>query len=610
MTGKAVSSRTEAARGGKQRRAAASRRYPLSTESLAAAARPQRFEQVIAVLRDLAAALARTAEPGEAYSAGLDAAMAIADMPVGAFYLRTSGGGLEMVASKCLPAEYAVSLQRYEADSPQAAIVVKGEPIYAAYADLPECHPAARLPGVESIAILPLRKDGQALGCICLGSPSQAGVVPALRIALEAVVTQVGEAVARLQAEEELRQTHGRLESRVRQRTRELMQANRRLQREIAEHLRSEENLERAERLLRNMSDATQALLCILDVSPLRAVYVNRPFRELLGATSISLSQIDHAFLVSRLDEAAAAAQAADLAALDTLKANDVWQREWRGRDAQGRWRWVHLWVSPYCFAPDGKLQQIVCTGIDITEQKEAERSARQVERLVALGTLAAGIAHELNNPLGAIVLSVETAQAALREAADEPLLEASLSNIQASAMRCSQIIKNVLQLARNRSSVKSPASLGPVLQEAVASVRSAAQTRDVTVALCPPTQPLWLSMNATDVLRAIVNLLANAIEASAASGEVRLSAEPRGERVAIVVQDQGCGISSEHIAHIFDPFYTTRIHEGGTGLGLTLVHHIVHDHGGAVEVESAPGKGAVVTLLLPRLSRPKGLTA
>jgi PAS domain S-box-containing protein len=236
----------------------------------------------------------------------------------------------------------------------------------------------------------------------------------------------------------------------------------------------------------------------------------------------------------------------------------------------------------------------------DITEQKRTEEALRRAERLASVGTLAAGIAHEINNPLGAIVLSAEAATLGRGRPNGEAILEASLANIRTSAMRCGRIVKSVLQFARDEVSQKWPAGMADLARQARDMSRKLAAERSVALRLeveehCPD-----LVMNPTEMEQVLMNLIANAIQASSPGAEVVVRSVVVGSALQVTVEDHGRGMTKDELAHMFDPFFTSRVHEGGTGLGLSIAHGIVEDHGGTIDVQSTLGRGTCVTLVFP----------
>ena len=238
----------------------------------------------------------------------------------------------------------------------------------------------------------------------------------------------------------------------------------------------------------------------------------------------------------------------------------------------------------------------------EMAERERAEEALVQSQRLASLGTLAAGIAHEINNPLHGIVIGTEVAIRKKDRADDNQGMDEMLRKIQEEAFRCGRIVKSVLQFARHEVSGKVPDSLADTILRARDLTHKLAADRQVHVRvdLNESLQPV--TMNPTEMEQVFVNLISNGIEASEAGGCVIVRSEMApGDVVRIRVEDRGCGMTPEQVEHMFDPFFTTRIQSGGTGLGLSITHGIVEEHGGTLRAESRPGHGAIFTLELPK---------
>lgn len=229
----------------------------------------------------------------------------------------------------------------------------------------------------------------------------------------------------------------------------------------------------------------------------------------------------------------------------------------------------------------------------------------RRTERLASMGALAAGIAHELNNPLGAIMLEAETAALASRGGDYDPLLASALEGIRQNVDRCARIVKGVLRFARHEHLTHAPCDLAGVLRRARDYTRELAAQRSVRLEFAGLSEPLALLGNEMALEQVFVNLFNNALEASPPGSlvEVRAHADPSVVRIS--VSDQGSGIPAAELERVFEPFFTTRQHAAGTGLGLSIVQGIVTDHGGSVKVHSQRGQGAVFTVSLPRTKGP-----
>jgi PAS domain S-box-containing protein len=233
----------------------------------------------------------------------------------------------------------------------------------------------------------------------------------------------------------------------------------------------------------------------------------------------------------------------------------------------------------------------------DITERVALERSARQAEKLAALGTLAAGLAHELNNPIGIIS---SRAELMLLEAEAQPLpdeVREDLRVIHRHAQRVARIAQGLLSFARHPSGEPGPVDLNRVVDQTLLLVEKTIVKDGVTLkrALAPDLPPIWGDANA--IQQVVMNLLTNARDATRTGDEISIETLADGPAggVRLVVRDSGPGIPPEILPKIFDPFFTTKAE--GTGLGLSISYGIVRDHQGTVDVHSQPGEGTTFVL-------------
>ena len=249
--------------------------------------------------------------------------------------------------------------------------------------------------------------------------------------------------------------------------------------------------------------------------------------------------------------------------------------------------------------APD----RAVCHYRDVTEEKGIQRVLLQTEKMAAVGQLAGGIAHEINNPLGAILAF---AQLALRDVDPESETCEFLQEIEEGALRCRDIVQNLLTFSRpSRPDDVTQMDLNGVVDRAAALLaHEFADARWHLVLHCAPgLPPAWGNRNRMQ--QVVMNLLTNAKAATPAGGAVTIetSLDDAG-RLAITVSDTGTGIADEVLPHIFEPFFTTKDEGKGTGLGLALSYGIVKEHGGTIEVDTAPGAGTTFRVVLPRAAQ------
>ncbi|UCG33598.1 MAG: PAS domain-containing protein, partial [Phycisphaerales bacterium] len=236
-------------------------------------------------------------------------------------------------------------------------------------------------------------------------------------------------------------------------------------------------------------------------------------------------------------------------------------------------------------------------------ELEQSQARLRLAERLASIGTLAAGIAHEINNPVGGILLAAQNAREALARSENETSLRDCLADIEENARRCGVITGNILQFAKEGHMRKVPYNLNAAVRRGVrmtaAYVDHHGGEVDVQLADRLPEVPLYpLGME-----QVVANLIRNAVESATAKARVEIRTEQVDGAVRLVVRDNGGGVAPDQVKHLFDPFYTTRQEKGGIGLGLSIVHGIITEHGGTIEVESQPGEGTVFSIDLPTAS-------
>jgi PAS domain S-box-containing protein len=266
-----------------------------------------------------------------------------------------------------------------------------------------------------------------------------------------------------------------------------------------------------------------------------------------------------------------------------------------------------------------GKVIRWTGSTTDITDRKRAEeelktleRKLRLSQRLEAMGTLAGGIAHDFNNILGAVLGYGEMA---MRDAPKGSRLARDLDNIMIAGERGRSLVDRVLAFSRSAVGERVPVHVERVVREVLDQIL-AKLPPDVTVHAKLHAERAAVRGDTTQVHQVVANLASNAIQAMPAGGTLRIGLaveradEPRtatigrreaGEYVVLTVADTGTGIAPEVVDRIFDPFFTTKEVGTGTGLGLSLVHGIVTELGGAIDVASARGTGSTFTIYLPR---------
>lgn len=235
-----------------------------------------------------------------------------------------------------------------------------------------------------------------------------------------------------------------------------------------------------------------------------------------------------------------------------------------------------------------------------VKERSEALRQSqehlRRSERLSSLGTLAAGIAHEINNPLNSILMASEYAQKNLDSTT---VLGTSLGVISENTRRCGRIIKGVLQFARNQKTLKAECELNAIVRAAFDLMRTYIKTPiEIQLELTEEAVPVFV--NQTEIEQVVINIMQNAADAAEGNAAISIKTSRNGNHAELSIKDNGPGIPEAIIDKIFDPFFSTKVNRGGTGLGLSVAHGIIGEHGATLGVSSSPGNGVHFLIRIP----------
>ena len=237
----------------------------------------------------------------------------------------------------------------------------------------------------------------------------------------------------------------------------------------------------------------------------------------------------------------------------------------------------------------------------EIAARQHREREAQRAQHFALLGRLAAGMSHEIRNPLGALVLHVDLLEEELRQpsahSADE--VAQALAEIKTQVARLEDLVQDYLSLVQVGHIERTPQDLTAVLHTWARAWQGLAAARGITLQVEGGAALGQVAFHGNTLHRALLNLVQNALDAMEPGGSVTLVGQPTATQVQIHVRDTGMGIPAERLATIFEPLYTTK--PGGTGLGLYIVQEIVAAHAGQVTVASVEGQGTTVTVMLPR---------
>ena len=273
-------------------------------------------------------------------------------------------------------------------------------------------------------------------------------------------------------------------------------------------------------------------------------------------------------------------------------------QIEYRIQHADRSWRILRASAGPL-FDADGKINGVVASARDITESKQSEQQAVQKEKLASMGQMMAGAAHELNNPLTAI-LGVSDL---LRERASDDITRRQVEIVLQQARRAAGIVENLLALSRPAALGREKVRVEEIARQALEAHRVSLQQHKIAIEIHASPNLPSVHGDARLLSQMFSNFIVNAEQAISAvreDGWLRVAIERTDDKLCVTFADNGPGISPEVLGGIFDPFFTTKRPGGGSGLGLTICLAVAKEHGGTIEVQSSSGAGATFRLLLP----------
>ncbi|MDX6383036.1 MAG: hypothetical protein QOK48_609 [Blastocatellia bacterium] len=362
--------------------------------------------------------------------------------------------------------------------------------------------------------------------------------------------------------------------------------------RDISELRRAEEEGSKNRAFLASLADLAPDEIYTLDTDR-RFTWMNQRAEVDSGLTRSVLLGQDFSMIVSDESEAEA------IAAVDCTLAGEEKQFEVNTICTDGRVRCMDAHTSPLW--RDGSITGVMVFMSDITERKLAQARAARSDKLRALGELAAGVAHNLNNSLTVIQ---GRAQLLLMRSADQGNKK-SLEVITQAVGDCSQTLRRLLDFSRRETTRHPvPVDLSELITTSVEIARprwqasSAERTGTIEVHINAPTPAVTLG-DSSELREVVINLLFNAVDAMTNGGTIEAGTRVEGKTARFWIADTGTGMPKEVLARIFEPFYTTK-GERGTGLGLSASHGIIENHRGDINVTSEPGKGTRFEVIMP----------
>ena len=406
--------------------------------------------------------------------------------------------------------------------------------------------------------------------------------------------------------EEELRTSHDELELRVNQRTAELNSAYEVLQMEV-------EGRKKVEKELRSLTTAIeQAVEGVFVLGPDGTiVYANKAFSRMLGYPEEELiGQYIWATRANDLHERSARIQA-------TINSGNIWTGRITRKRKDGALIETETSVGPIR-DDDGRIINQVGVSRDITDQLRLEDQLRQAQKMEAIGTLAGGIAHDFNNILAAMIGFSELAADEIPAGSDA---QRYLKRIVDAGLRGRELVRQILAFSRKAEGERVEIRLTSLVKETYLLLRPSLPST-IKMNLATTTGDDYVAADPTQVQQVLMNLATNAADAMRNhGGELTIEAssvifppgsplpdpdmEP-GTYVKLTVKDTGSGMTEDVRQKIFEPFFTTKEKGKGTGMGLAVVYGVVKNHGGAVTVQSEPGKGSTFEVFLPQVQRPE----
>jgi PAS domain S-box-containing protein len=365
-----------------------------------------------------------------------------------------------------------------------------------------------------------------------------------------------------------------------------------------------EHRLHQQQEFARRLVDSFPDLILVLDINS-RFTFVSPRCKEILGY------EVEEA----REMKLGGRTHAEDLPALLSLFGDIVAGKqtfaslEVRVRHKLGEWRLIRFNFSPL-FDEAGKIDGVVMSGRDVTDIKRLEEQLIQAEKLAAMGQMLAGVAHELNNPLTAILSATEL----LRERGGiEEAAKRQLDLTHRQARRAARIVQNLLDFSRPAAPQKKPLDVNSLIERTVQLQEHSLRRNNIAVDFHPLPGLPGVVGDANQLMQVFLNLITNAeyaIREVRESGRIQIRLVRDSSRIAVTFQDDGVGIQPDAVPRLFDPFYTTKRPGGGTGLGLSICMAIVREHGGTIEAESLPAGGSAFTVYLPLSGEPVPSTA
>jgi len=365
---------------------------------------------------------------------------------------------------------------------------------------------------------------------------------------------------------------------------------------DVTEKRALEKQLQRQEEFRRRLLESFPDLILVLDLKG-NYTFVSARIGELLGYGPEYLMGKN----VQDQDVERTSPELAALYGTVATGKSSLTSCEYNSRHHDGSWRAMLATASPL-LDTEGAPAGVIISVRDVTTEKKLEQKIIQSERLAAMGQMIGGFAHELNNPLTAILGYAEL----LQDSQSTDSARKQIADLHKEARRAAEIVQNLQYFARPPALGRSQVDLNELVHRIVQMQSYPLRKSEITVDFLPEPSIPAIMADPNQLMQVFLNLLLNAEQAireARDKGTIRVRLGRNPDSVWIVFQDDGPGIASENLEHIFDPFFTTRRPGRGTGLGLSICKTVLREHGGNIEAATSPDGGAVFTITLPLIT-------
>jgi PAS domain S-box-containing protein len=426
--------------------------------------------------------------------------------------------------------------------------------------------------GVRFVINLPMVANNELLGVLNLGFEDQLDLETNQRETINQMAGELAIGIQQVRLHQELQSYAAQLEQKVIQRTSDLQESKERL-RIILEAaifgmalLDNQGHIEVSNPALHRLTGYTESELNCLEFSSLfhlDDLQTNQELQSALTSSGIGVSQAELRYICK-----------------------------------DGQARWSKLTVSRVEEAGEDSSWLAVAVMEDITEQKKLQESLARTERLTLVGRLGTSLAHEINNPLQAVIGCLGLAEETLETDSEaRNYLEIAMQELE----RAAGIVTQLRDLGRDTgANTRELVNLNAFIEKILVLIRKRCQNQGVQVSWAPAGDLPPIYLTPEHMQQVLLNIVLNALDAMPSGGQLQISTIPTGQPdgASVSVADNGVGIPSDKLEQIFEPFYSSR--SDGLGLGLFISKKIVAEHGGHIQVESEPGKGSTFTLWLP----------